>query len=206
MTTWHSAVSSLARSPPSQWVQVLFVLTAGFLLAICVAPAAERKLLLNYGARRNHNAPAAAKAEDNKAAAAPKTKQQEEDSLVQALRKLTSLGQVPHSFFFTYYAFYILWAEAWAVQYFLDGPNLLGFLTRRQVALAPDAPAMAGSQVVVLWAMMFLQAGRRLYECFAVMKPSKSTMWFTHWFLGLGYYFGVSVAIWVEGSGTSPLF
>lgn len=198
MTILKKVTSSLLAASPAHCVQALFILTSCFVLAITVAPAAERKLLLNYGARRSHDTPAT---EDKRVAA----KDEPEDSLVQAVRKLTSLGQVPHSWFFTYYVFYILCAEAWALQYFIDGPGLLGFLASRQVALAPDAPTMAGSQIVILWVMMFVQAARRLYECFVVMKPSTSTMWFVHWVLGLGYYFGVSVAIWVEGSGMSSL-
>lgn len=198
-TTLERLTSSLLSLSPAQWVQTLFILTSCSVLAITVAPAAERKLLLNYGARRSHDEPAT---KDQTTAA----KDHPEDSLFQAVRKLTSLGQVPHSWFFTYYVFYILCAEAWAVQYFMDGPHLLGFLASRQVETTPNTPTVTGSQIVMLWIMMFVQAARRLYECFVVMKPSKSTMWFVHWVLGLGYYFGVSVAIWIEGSGMFFLY
>lgn len=194
-TTLEKLTSSLLSLSPAQWVQTLFILTSCSVLAITVAPAAERKLLLNYGARRSHDGPTT---KDKTTVA----KDEPEDSLFQAVTKLTSLGQVPHSWFFTYYVFYILCAEAWAVQYFMDGPYLLGLLASRQVETTPNAPTVTGSQIIILWTMMFVQAARRLYECFVVMKPSKSTMWFVHWVLGLGYYFGVSVAIWIEGSGT----
>lgn len=188
--------SSLLSLSPAHWVQTLFILTSCSVLAITVAPAAERKLLLNYGARRSHDGPTT-KDRDKVAA----EKNGAEDALVQAVSKLTSLGQVPHSWFFTYYVFYILCAEAWAVQYFMDGPHLLGFFASRQCETTPNTPTVTGSQIVMLWIMMFVQASRRLYECFVVMRPSKSTMWFVHWVLGLGFYFGVSVAIWIEGSG-----
>lgn len=194
-TTLEKLTSSLLSLSPAQWVQTLFILTSCSVLAITVAPAAERKLLLNYGARRSHDSPTT---KDKTTVA----KDEPEDSLFQAVTKLTSLGQVPHSWFFTYYVFYILCAEAWAVQYFMGGPYLLGLLASRQVETTPNAPTVTGSQIIMLWTMMFVQAARRLYECFVVMKPSKSTMWFVHWVLGLGYYFGVSVAIWIEGSGT----
>lgn len=194
MTTWETFNSSLLDLSPAHWVQALFILTSCSVLAIAAAPAAERKLLLNYGARRSHDA----RSTDDRTRAA---QVDPGDSLVQAVGKLTSVGQVPHAWFFTYYVFYILCAESWAAQYFLSSPNLLDYLASRQVLLAPDAPSMTESQVVIVWVMMFLQAGRRLYECFVVMKPSKSTMWFVHWVLGLGYYLGVSVAVWVEGSG-----
>lgn len=195
-TSLETLTSSLLSLSPAHWVQTLFILTSCAVLAITVAPAAERKLLLNYGARRSHDVPTTNN-EDKVAA----DKDEAEDSLVQAVRKLTSLGQVPHSWFFTYYVFYILCAEAWAAQYFMDGPYLLGWLASRQVETTPSTPTVNGSQIVMLWIMMFVQAARRLYECFVVMRPSKSTMWFVHWVLGLGYYFGVSVAIWIEGSG-----
>lgn len=193
-TTLDKLTSSLLSLSPAQWVQTLLILTSCSVLAITVAPAAERKLLLSYGARRSHDDPAT----KEKSIAA---KDHPKDSLFQAVRKLTSLGQVPHSWFFTYYVFYILCAEAWAVQYFMDDSLLLGLLASRQVEATPNTPSMKGCQVVMIWIVMFIQAARRLYECFVVMKPSKSTMWFVHWILGLGYYLGVSVAIWIEGSG-----
>lgn len=193
MTILETVSSSLLSLTPDRCVQTLFVLTSCFVLALTVAPAADRKLLLDYGARRSDHVTAT---KDQKIA----TNHGAGDSLLQAVKKVTSVGQVPHSWFFTYYAFYILCAGAWAVQYFMDGPHLLKFLARRQVELAPNAPTVAGSQVVMLWIMMFFQAARRLYECFVVMRPSKSTMWFVHWVMGLGYYFGVSLAVWVEGS------
>jgi 3-oxo-5-alpha-steroid 4-dehydrogenase 3 len=49
--------------------------------------------------------------------------------------------------------------------------------------------------------MMAAQGGRRLYECFRVMKPGKTPMWFVHWGLGLAFYAVMSVSVWVEGSG-----
>ncbi|CAN8096272.1 unnamed protein product [Discula destructiva] len=209
LTSWDVTIAALAGVSPAQWVQTLFLLASGFVLAITVAPAAERKLLLNYGARREEGPVGPSKA--NKIAAPISSMATDEteqhDSLVQAVRKVTALGQVPHAWFFAYYACYLVFAVGWAAQYFLEDndegqhSNLLGFLARRQVALAsPDAPTMAGGQVVMLWAAMILQTGRRLYECFAVTKPSKATMWFVHWVMGLGFYLGVSVAIWVEGS------
>lgn len=203
MAAWDNILSALAKTSPAQWTQACFTLASCLILSITIAPAAARSLLLNYGARRDYDAPN----EEHNKTTAPKAEVSspppQEDSLVQAVKKITSLGQVPHAWFFTYYAFYILCAEVWAVQYFLYGPNLLEVLTMRQVEVAPDAPTMEGSQVVLVWVMMFVQAWRRLYECFAVMQPSTSTMWFVHWVVGLGFYLGVSVAIWVEGSGTS---
>lgn len=53
--------------------------------------------------------------------------------------------------------------------------------------------------------MVLMQAGRRVYEHAAMIKPSRSTMWWVHWVLGLGFYSFLSVAVWVEGSGKRRL-
>lgn len=51
--------------------------------------------------------------------------------------------------------------------------------------------------------MMFAQGLRRLYETLVIMSPpgakSNSKMHISHWILGLLFYIGMSVAIWVEG-------
>jgi len=60
---------------------------------------------------------------------------------------------------------------------------------------------MAPGQIWLVWALMFLQALRRLYEHLYVMRPSASTMWFVHWMLGLSFYLVLSVSIWIEGAG-----
>lgn len=58
--------------------------------------------------------------------------------------------------------------------------------------------SMTFRQVTLAWAMMSLQGSRRLYECLAFLKPSSSRMWFGHWLLGILFYTGMSVAVWVE--------
>lgn len=50
---------------------------------------------------------------------------------------------------------------------------------------------------------MLIQGARRLYECKAFAKPSASRMWFVHWLVGLAFYLAVSVALWIEGAGTT---
>lgn len=195
-------LTSLLPASPAAWNQAVFILASCLVVSITVAPAAERKLLLNYGPRRAHAAVAAGDASQRQRNRGEQ-RGGEEYAVLMAVRKLTSLGQIPHSWFFTYYAVYLACAYLWAVQYYQQGDNQLRSLARWQVQATTGSPTMAGGQVVIVWCMMLLQAGRRLYECFAVMKPSRSTMWFIHWVMGLGFYLGVSVAIWIEGSGTS---
>lgn len=190
MTLWECLIAPLVSVSPARLVQAAFILTSCGALAITVAPAAQRKLLLNYGPRMAQQPPNPSENEKN-------------DVHLPAFNKIASLAQVPHSWFFTYYAFYILCAGFWAVQYVQKGGSYLRVIAVQQANTAPGSSTMSGTQVAVVWCTMLLQAGRRLYECWAVMKPSKSTMLFAHWVLGMGFYLGVSVAIWVEGSSTS---
>lgn len=60
---------------------------------------------------------------------------------------------------------------------------------------------MRFDQVVVTWLLMFAQGSRRLYECLAISSPSTSKMWFGHWALGLLFYIGTGLAVWIEGAG-----
>lgn len=209
---------SLLPASPAACVQSLFILTVCLLSSITLAPAAERKLLLSYGPRRGDTS---ATSTSTSTTSGNEGKYEQREGLLRAVRKISSVGQIPHGWFFTYYTLYLACAGFWALQYLFpnltclnlfavqycfrdgNGNNLLRSLASRQVKADPEAPTMAGGQVVLVWGLMLLQAGRRLYECLAVMKPSRSTMWFVHWVVGLGFYFGVSVAIWVEGSGKS---
>jgi 3-oxo-5-alpha-steroid 4-dehydrogenase 3 len=45
---------------------------------------------------------------------------------------------------------------------------------------------------------MLAQSLRRLYESYAYAKPSTSSMWIGHWLMGLGFYFLINIAIWIE--------
>ncbi|KAI7218363.1 hypothetical protein KC333_g3636 [Hortaea werneckii] len=78
--------------------------------------------------------------------------------------------KVPHSWFTSFYAVSIFWSLFWAVQF-------------------------------ASWGMVFVQGCRRFWECLALpQSPSKSQMWIGHWVLGIGFYTGLSVAVWVEGA------
>lgn len=202
MSLWDTLKSSSAYlESPSQCLQLVFALTSCGVLSVAVAPMAERKLLMNYGARNSHG-PAVA------VAGAASSKHPEgahgdgENVLHKAVRLLTSIGQVPHAFFFTFYTTYLMSAAFWAVQYLWDGAILHDWAFRQAKSASPSS--MTGGQVTIAWSLMILQATRRLWECRIVMKPSKSTMWFVHWVLGLAYYWGVSIAVWIEGAGMAP--
>ncbi|KAK5125347.1 hypothetical protein LTR85_000456 [Meristemomyces frigidus] len=90
---------------------------------------------------------------------------------------------VPHSWFTSFYAVSVACSV------------VLQWTAKRDVS-------MTFRQVIVAWTMMTIQGSRRLYECLAFSKPSSSRMWFGHWLLGILFYAGMSVAVWVEGIPT----
>lgn len=195
MSPWDTLSSSPYLDSPSHCLQLFFALASCFVLSVAVAPSAERKLLMNYGARSSHGPDVAGTAHKQPVG----DNGSRENVLHKAVRLLTSIGQVPHALFFTFYTTYIASAIFWAVQFFRDGSLLHDWALRQAASTSPSS--LASGQVMIAWFLMILQATRRLWECKFVMKPSKSTMWFVHWVLGLAYYCGVSVAIWIEGAG-----
>lgn len=61
--------------------------------------------------------------------------------------------------------------------------------------------SMTVHRVLLCSLLMVIQAGRRLYESTAYTKPSSSSMWVIHWLVGICFYLGITVAVWIEGSG-----
>lgn len=61
---------------------------------------------------------------------------------------------------------------------------------------------MTFHQVLLTWLALLAQGSRRLYESHAFSRPSKSTMWVGHWLLGLAFYIGLSLSVWIEGIST----
>ncbi|KAK4548652.1 hypothetical protein LTR36_009563 [Oleoguttula mirabilis] len=103
--------------------------------------------------------------------------------------------KVPHSWFTSFYAVSVGCSLFWASQVVTGGPAY-----RAVVQLTADrSVSMTFRQVIVAWAMMMIQASRRLYECLAISNPSSSQMWFGHWLIGIFFYTGMSIAVWVEG-------
>lgn len=211
-----SSILSALPSPAS-CIQIVFFLSTIIVLLIAILPAAEeRKLLLSYGPRRTtqqrgentkssctdhgHGNGGATEQHDQSLVECSQKSNLIRRTLSRSIQQATALGQVPHSWFFTYYAFYTLCVAFWTAQYLHNGKddNVLRLIAQRQVETAPTSPAATETQLALVWGMMLLQAIRRLYECFGVMKPSKSTMWILHWVMGLGFYFGISMAVWVE--------
>lgn len=185
----------LSSSFPAQWSQAFFVLGSCLVLAVAATPQNARRHLLDYGARTS-------KAQTNNVGAEHGGRDLSQNGgwLTRSVAALTSRGQVPHSWFSSFYLTSLAWSFFWLAQYLSDGKTL-HFLAARQMAASPPTPSMNPGQVALLWSMMLLQAGRRTYEHWASFKPSTSKMWFVHWLLGIFFYTTMGLSVWIEGSG-----
>ncbi|KAM7192529.1 Polyprenol reductase 2 [Rhypophila sp. PSN 637] len=151
--------------------------------------------------------------EDERETLGNKGHKQTPNVFVSLISLVTSYGQVPHSWFAAFYMVSVGCSLFWGSQYVLyvrnkggDGAlnSALGTIAAKQVASTSASSGLMVNhvQLAVAWSMMFLQGSRRVYEHMVIMRPSKSTMWFVHWVLGLGFYVVTNVAVWVEGSET----
>lgn len=96
---------------------------------------------------------------------------------------------------------------------YLKGPLWLYVATRA----GPGRASMSFEQVKIAWAMLLVQGGRRMYECLTFSTEKEfggrdgekevegSQMWVGHWVIGLLFYAGLSVGVWVEGVRESRL-
>jgi 3-oxo-5-alpha-steroid 4-dehydrogenase 3 len=112
-----------------------------------------------------------------------------------ALDYLATL-QVPHSWFVSFYLTSVSCSLLCAVDYAFSGP----IFTNIAAHITASRPSMTFHQVFITWIVVLAQGSRRLYECHAFSRPSKSTMWVGHWILGMGFYVGLNLAIWIEGT------
>ncbi|GAB7351210.1 hypothetical protein MBLNU459_g1648t1 [Dothideomycetes sp. NU459] len=104
--------------------------------------------------------------------------------------------KVPHSWFTSFYVVSTTCSLLWASQLLFNGSLF------QSIALSAErgGSSMTLDQVVVTWLLMFIQGGRRLYECLAISKSSSARMWIGHWLLGIWFYASMSVSVWIEGS------
>ncbi|RMY68037.1 hypothetical protein D0862_15022 [Hortaea werneckii] len=147
-------------------------------------------------------------AEREKAAAAAAARANQNPSPVTSLLDRLAEWKVPHSWFTSFYAVSIVCSLFWAVQFACKGwvfRVLLDWQLHHHADHAEGQGGMVYSmtlrQVLLAWGMVFVQGCRRFWECLALpQSPSKSQMWIGHWVLGIGFYTGLSVAVWVEGA------
>lgn len=108
--------------------------------------------------------------------------------------------QVPHAYFTHFYIVSVLSSMFWGVQLLAQGAAVRA-LASYSLAKSPEK-SMSSEQVFLTWSLMAVQGIRRLYESVTLAKPSSAKMWFVHWFIGIGFYLAVGVAVWIEGVGT----
>lgn len=196
--TIESLFQHILEIPPSQWIQLFFLLATGGIVLLHALPRSLRDQLMEYGARADNSSPGdKASAKDDKTA------------IEKILHGMIKVSRVPHSWFWHFYVLSVASSVFWVWQ-FLSRGTVLKFIVERQVALvetttvATEADRAANlGRLFVAWTMMAMQGSRRLYECMFVLKPGKSGMLVAHWALGLLFYAFIGVALWVENSGKS---
>ncbi|KAH6653914.1 hypothetical protein BKA67DRAFT_658253 [Truncatella angustata] len=172
---------------PAHICQTFFILAASAVLAVAATPRSARGLLTQYGARSS--SPPRKDGPGGNAAG---------DRFTDFISWVTSIGNVPHSWFIHFYVLSVTSSVFWAAQYFLHG-SILDAVAQIQGTWS-SSPSMTIHQVQLAWLLMALQGARRLSECLFVMRSSSSRMWVVHWLLGCAYYLCMGVAVWVEGS------
>ena len=182
----------LCALTPAQWCQAYYVLAASACLGVAAIPRDARRLLLDYGAR---TAGAAAQVEKGRERPGQDRAGSWFVGLVAAFAAWT---QIPHSWFVAFYYVSLACSLGWLYQYLSHGAVLHAVVSSQ--ASAPGLSSMTMGQVAIVWGMMVCQAGRRVYEHAAFIRPSTSKMLLLHWVLGLSFYICTSVAVWVEGS------
>lgn len=186
---WSSSLETILSLPPSKNIQTFYLLASAACLLTASLPSDARSLLADYGARKAGSP-----------TTTTTTKRKPNTALVTLVAAVTSCGQVPHSWFTAFYTLSVGLSLFWAWQ-FLGSGVVLRDIAERQTGL----PSASLGQTAAVWGMVLVQAGRRVYEHAVMIKPSRSTMWWVHWVLGLGFYSFLSVAVWVEGSGKRRL-
>ncbi len=182
------SIISLLETPnlsPATICQLFYVFSSTVVLATASMPASIQEPLTQYGAR---NTADSTKAENRKPGS---------EMFTNLIIRVASVGKVPHSWFTQFYVLSVCCSIFWAIQYLTHGA-LLEFIVKNQGTISQDS--MTFDQVLLAWFLMSLQGSRRLFECYAVMKPSASKMLVIHWLLGVTFYLVTSMGIWVEGS------
>ncbi|KAI6379090.1 hypothetical protein MCOR25_002074 [Pyricularia grisea] len=185
MRVYEYGITVFQLLSPAQWVQTFFILAAAAVLALTVLPSRTRRLLLDYGARGGSRPSAAAAG----------------DWLEAITATVTSWGQIPHSWFAAFYATSLAGSAFWAYQFVFQS-ELLRVIASAQDAGRSETADQSLVAVKVAWALMALQGARRLFEQLFVVQSSTSKMWIVHWALGLSFYMFMSVAVWIQGSGS----
>lgn len=118
------------------------------------------------------------------------------------------LRPIPHSYFTHFYIFLLASQLFWAHQYLKRGSIIIS-LSRWEIHAVEGettgSPCTLPLERVFLgWAMLTIQAIRRIVDCVFIMKlssGSKSKILLGHYIMTLGFYAVMSVSVWVMGAG-----
>ncbi|KAI7258176.1 hypothetical protein KC345_g10611 [Hortaea werneckii] len=184
-------------------IRLTYTIASILVLTVYLLPSLRTRFL-DYGPRSlSSSSSGTTSAEREKAAA----QADQTPSPVTSLLDRLAEWKVPHSWFTSFYAVSIVWSLFWAVQFACKGwvfRVLVGWQLHggHHDNLGDGMVySMTLRQVLLAWGMVFVQGCRRFWECLALpQSPSKSQMWIGHWVLGIGFYTGLSVAVWVEGA------
>ncbi|KAK8089346.1 3-oxo-5-alpha-steroid 4-dehydrogenase [Apiospora hydei] len=206
-TLLHSLEHFLThRVSPAQLCQAFFVLAAAGVLAVAATPESARRLMLEYGPRQQGKPPAppAPPSTENATSKAEATgtavlgsHSSSSGHFTKLVAWFTSVGKVPHSWFKHFYILSVCSSLFWAAQYMSDG-TVITLMARAQAKSLKSS--MTTNQAMLTWLLMLMQGCRRLFECFAILRPSTSKMWIVHWVLGMAYYACINVSVWIEAS------
>ncbi|CAD6501019.1 BgTH12-06719 [Blumeria graminis f. sp. triticale] len=106
-----------------------------------------------------------------------------------------SILQVPHTWFIHYYI-----ASVGSSIFWLHQMITRGVILRLITPISSSQDVLENrTQILLAWLLMFIQGTRRLYESVIFTKPTKSTMWFGLWIIGIIFYFFIGIAVWIEG-------
>ncbi|RMZ07723.1 hypothetical protein D0860_04966 [Hortaea werneckii] len=180
-------------------IRLTYTLASILVLTVYLLPSLRSRFLA-YGPRSlSPSSSGTTSAEREKAA----TQGNQTPSPVTSLLDRLAEWRVPHSWFTSFYAVSIAWSVFWAVQFACKGWVFRVLVDWHLYYSGHDVIvySMTLRQVLLAWGMVFVQGCRRFWECLALpQSPSKSQMWIGHWILGIGFYTGLSVAVWVEGA------
>lgn len=179
--------------PPAIILRSFFLTASVIVILVSRLPTKASDLMIAYGAR-SVSTPSSHQADNHREFCEGKA---DTDKFTSFIAALTSYGQVPHNWFNHFYYISTSASLFWLSQYLTNG-TLLKFIAESQARHGESY--VSSLQLISAWVVMFLQGSRRLYEDIFIKKSSKSTMWAAHWLVGLGFYAGMSMAVWVEGS------
>lgn len=144
-----------------------------------------------------------AEQEKQKQQAEAKQKEKASKSFVASILDGIAEWEVPHDWFWTFYALSVTLSAFWPGEaLWLHGP--LYQLIRDYSG--PFTTTMTFEQLKITSVMMLMQGARRLYESLILVDweefgtdKKMSMMFGGHWALGLFFYTATSIAVWIEG-------